>query len=254
MDKEITHRFIEMNKRFVHDKERISNFPPKAIEMYEKFAEGRCFCGKKIFVSNLIKTGGGTDWIFQCGHKLTVIGLGEVGQSSVPGDRFYRSELAVVKQSEVKAQASGERPKKEESELAVVKLLCHMYKKHLHKFILPETDSHIDVIGEDSDGTKEYFQVTQLYDSTFWHQLGKGGESSIVLRERATALIIDAINRKMTYPQELRNELILVIDSGVGIQQPDITIDKIEILKRKELFKEIWLVGRMKNFTLRLYP
>jgi hypothetical protein len=254
MDKEFTRKFIEMNEQFVHDKERISKFPPKAVAIYMQFANGRCFCGKKIFVTNFIKTGAGAEWIFLCGHKLTAISLKENKNKNTPGDVHYRSELVLNRQSEVNVQMSGERQNKEESEYSVVKLLCHMHKNNLQKFSQPETDSPIDVIGEDSKGNKEFFQVTKLYNQNFWHQLGKHEKASIELKNNVTVLIKEAINRKLTYPLEIRKSLVLVIDCGVGLLKTDVDLTEINSISIQSGFKEIWLVGKSIELTYKLHP
>lgn len=255
MDKDITDRFIEINKKFLADKESLLKFSPKAIKMYEQFANGMCFCGKKLTVKNFIKTGSGADWLFECGHKITVIGLKESGnKNSSHGDKHYKSELKFDRQSRLDVQTTGQKQGKEESELAVVKLLCHFYKKELQNFSQPETDSHIDVIGEDSEGNEIHFQVTQLYDQNFWHHLNKYGKASIEIKEKVTALIENAVNRKFNYPKDLREDLVLVIDSGVGILPADIDKSSFSNLVTESNFKEIWLVGRTKDLTFKLYP
>jgi hypothetical protein len=253
MTKDITERFIEINKRFVGDKERLSKFPPKAVEMYEQFAKGMCFCGEELIVKSFTKTGSGADWLFKCGHKLTAISLEETNSQNSPhGDKHYRSELESGRQSEVNVQSAGEKQGKEESELAVVKLLCHMHKKDLQQFSQPETDSHIDVIGEDGEGNKIFFQVTQLYDQEFWHKLGKHEKASIELKNKATQLIEGAINRKLNYPKDLRKNLVLVIDSGVGLLKVDIDAGYFRDMRAKSYFSEIWLVGRTAGLTIKL--
>ncbi len=255
VEQDITKRFIEINKKFVQDKERLLKFPPKAAQMYEQFAQGRCFCGKKLIVESLTKTGSGADWLFKCGHKLTAIGLQESGNKNPPyGDRHYRSELKSDKQTRVEVQTTGQKEGKEESELAVVKLLCHMHKKNLQKFFKPETDSHIDVIGEDARGDKTCFQVTQLYDQNFWHQLSKEGKASIELGDKLTQLIKNAVKRKLKYSKDLREGLVLVIDSGAGVLKKDINVNYFRDMVTKSNFNEIWLTGRTKNLTTRLYP
>ena len=255
MIKDITKNFIEINKRFVQDKENLSKFPREAILMYEQFAQGECFCGKKLIVRSFTKSGGGADWLFKCGHKITAISLEEAKSSKSPhGDKHYSSELESNKQSEVSVKTTGDRQGKEASELAAVKLLCHMYKKDLQEFSQPETDSHIDVIGEDGLGNKIYFQVTQLYDQNFWHQLGKNEKASIELKNKATSLVETAISRKLNYPKDLREALVLVIDSGVGVLEKDIDITHLSNFLTGSNFKEIWLVGRTKNLTVKLHP
>ncbi|MES2985851.1 MAG: hypothetical protein V4686_01840 [Patescibacteria group bacterium] len=255
MDKNITQRFVDQNKRFVDDKERISKFPPKAVLMYKQFAQGKCFCGKNLIVNSFVKTGSGADWIFECGHKLTIISLEEAKNKKIPhGDKLYESQLELGKQNKVNVRTGGKKQGKEETELAVVKLLCHMYKKDLQNFSQPEVDSHIDVIGEDGLGNKVYFQVTQLYDQKFWHDLGKHEKASVELKDKVTVLIESAIKRKLNYPKELREGLILVIDSGAGIGEADIDIDIFSNLITESNFSEIWLVGRTENLTVKLFP
>jgi hypothetical protein len=255
MDKDITERFIEINKRFVEDKERLSKFPPEAVRMYEQFADGVCFCGKKLTVKDFVKTGSGADWLFECGHKITFIGIGESENKNSPhGDKHYKSELQTNRQSRVDVQTTGQKQGKEESELVVVKLLCHLYKKELQNFFQPETDSHIDVIGKDDKGNEIHFQVTQLYDQNFWHDLNKNGKASVEIKEKVITLIENAINRKFNYPKDLREDLVLVIDSGVGVLPTDIDTSSFNNLAKESNFKEIWLVGRTKDLTIKLYP
>ncbi|OGH58655.1 MAG: hypothetical protein A2725_03075 [Candidatus Magasanikbacteria bacterium RIFCSPHIGHO2_01_FULL_33_34] len=255
MTKDATEKFIEINKKFVNNKERLLKFPPRAVRMYEQFAQGRCFCGEKLIVNSFVKTGSGADWLFECGHKITAIDLKETEkQNPSHGDKHYRSELVNNKQGKVRVQTTGEKQGKEESELAVVKLLCHMYKKDLQEFSQPETYSHIDVIGEDDAGNKLYFQVTQLYDQNFWYNLGKNKKASVELEDRVTMLIEYAINRKLNYPKDLRKNLVLVIDSGVGILKTDIDTSHFSNLVTESNFSEIWLVGRTGDLTIKLYP
>ncbi len=255
MDKQLTDRFIEINKKFVDDKEKLSKFPPDAVKVYKQFARGICFCGEKLIVHSFTKTGSGADWLFVCGHKITFIGLGESKNNNSPhGDKHYKSELQSGNQSKVNVQAVGQRQGKEESELVVVKLLCHMYKKSLQNFSQPETDSHIDVVGKDSAGNETYFQVTQLYDQGFWYDLNKNEKASIKIKEKVVNLIESAINRKLNYPKELREKLILVIDSGVGLLESDIEKNSFNKILAESNFKEVWIVGRTEHLTIKLYP
>lgn len=221
------------------------------LRLLSEWSKGIC-CGKPLEIISVEKTGSGVRRILRCGHTHSAISMEEAVNL---GEGFNATRLNITSSGEqqVKAQIVGGRVSKENREIEVVKLLCHYFKPHFEKFSNDIQDSPVDVITEDSSGSVEHFQVTKLYDESFWRELSKERAVDKVLPE-VTSLVQAAVARKNAFDTNSKTKTILVIDAWPGVMQEfaEQVVD-LPVLTSAG-FKEIWIAGSIPEMTFRLYP
>lgn len=247
-----TRQFKEAAKRTIGILEK-QNADKKLIQGYKDWAEGKCHtCDESLEIVSFTKTGSGAKWQFRCGHSLHIISLEEATKLEEGYEVSEMGITATTEQSTV-ARLAGIQMSKENRELAVVKLLCNYEKPELVNFKNDVQYSPIDVIGSTSDGRYEFFQVTKLYDESFWHKLGKNKNVNTILTD-ISSLIQSAIVRKISYDTGAKRKITLVIDTWPGVMS--------ELAQRATNlsvivdagFKEIWLAGSLPETTFKLFP
>ena len=247
-----TRRFTEAAKKTIGIIER-QYADEKLINGYKRWAEGKCHtCDEPLEIASFTKTGSGARWQFKCGHALHVISL-EESIKLEEGYEVSKMGFGANGEQSTSARLAGVNMSKENRELAVVKLLCNYEKPELANFENDIQDSPVDVIGKDSAGQSNFFQVTKLYDKSFWRELGKNKSAEKILVD-ISALIENAITRKTSYDREVKGELILVIDTWPGVM-PELAGRAMNLpVLTSSGFKEIWLAGSLPETTFKLYP
>jgi hypothetical protein len=229
------------------------NTDRKWIEILSYWSQGKCHaCQAPLEIASFKKTGSGAEWKFKCGHAHNVISLEECTEI---GEGYGASSLRTITdgKQEVNVRIAGTRLSKENREIAIVKMLCHYTKPSLKKFFNGVQDSPIDVIAQDASKKTEYFQVTKLYDETFWRELGKDKNVNKIVAD-ISSLTESAIGRKTRFDTTSKKEIILVIDTWPGVIK-EIAQKAVGLpIITQAGFKEIWLAGSIPETTFRLFP
>ncbi len=151
---------------------------------------------------------------------------------------------------------------KQEQEIRVAnRFLTAFNNKTGRKFIVaqeqPETDSHIDVIVVETDTNEEIALQIRVSDDEPWRELGKNKyfERHGTGFDKHHDATKRAIESKLKYPVELRQETILLLDGWLGVRVEDLQHfieTEMEFLESTR-YKEIWFVGGLPETTVNLY-
>jgi hypothetical protein len=231
---------------------RDGNADKQWLQILAALANGKCRCGARLDVVAVEKSGSGVRRILRCGDTYTAISLDGVVNV---GEGFEASSLGTTPEGaqDTSARIGGTQSSKEAREITVVKLLCHYFKPHFSEFSNDIQNSPVDVIAKSPQGEIEYFQVTKLYEQSFWREIAT--KKSI---ERVTAdvsgLVEDAIVRKQYFDQNTKHRIILVIDAWPGVMRALVEKTmKLPILSSSG-FKEIWMMGSVPELSFQLFP
>lgn len=250
--KKATDLFVNASRSALQRLPKDGTVDKKWIEMLEMWSNNKCFCGKSLEIISIKKTENGMTRFFKCGHAHTAISLKETVKL---GEGFSASSLGQMPNGEQKisVRISGAQISKENGEIAVVKTLCHYFRSHLKTFVNDKQDSPIDVIAKDESGNQEYFQVTKLYDESFWRELSNQKRVDRIIPE-ITSLIKNAIERKKNFDTKSKESIILLIDAWPGaIEDFAKEVANLPILSLAK-FKEVWIVGSVPETTFKIYP
>ncbi|WKZ25005.1 MAG: hypothetical protein QY321_01065 [Patescibacteria group bacterium] len=222
------------------------------IEALSAWAQGKCRCGEKLVIENIVKSEDTTSYEFVCGHKFITKSLSD---TFVLSDSLRVGSLGEDEEGnqKISARQSGKITRKQVSEINVAKKFASSERKYLVTFVNDIENSLVDVIATAEDGSRgEYYQITKLYDKDFWQKLNTLGAVDLITNA-LVPLIETAIRRKNDYDPKEKNNLILLIDAWPGILNKYASAAKtnLSFLLREANFKEVWLIGQT---TFRLWP
>lgn len=223
--------------------------------MFIPFSKGRCFaCGERLRLIDTIKSGSGIEYQFECGHVIIVTGLPEVKNGS-HGHSYSRVGTNKEGIHDVHIRRRGTNTGKDEDEITVAKTFSHNFFPEFTNFEKDIQSSSVDVIAQSDKGHEvELFQITKLSDETFWAELSRNNQVTKVMPE-ITLLVEKAIQKKLKYESKDRKKIILLIDARPGVMKciADEIKTKLTSLAETAGFKQIWLVGSIKNLTHQIY-
>lgn len=251
--KKRTTLFVSVAQKTLERALRDNNTDQKWIEVLSNWSQQKCHvCQDPLEITSFKRTGSGAKWEFKCGHVHNVISLEECTEIG-KGYRIASLRSTTNGKQKVNARIGGTQISKENREITIIKLLCHHTKPSLEKFFNDVQDSPIDVIAQDASKKTEYFQVTKLYDETFWRKLRIDKNVDKIVSDIAS-LVESAINRKACFDTASKKEIILVIDTWPGVMRKVVQKAANLPIINQAGFKEIWLAGSIPETPFKLYP
>jgi hypothetical protein len=188
------------------------------------------------------------------------------------GDRRNTKELISSKSSRVGLQAAVIRATAGEdqgiavrrigwfettsyTELDTAQRFCRLSYNALTNLEKVSQYNDVDILAKSADGSRsEEFQVTRLWDGTFWQQLNTtGAYDGQLSRDDLRNLARDAVRRKQCrYTYERRRKLILLIDTNPVAVLPHFNSIKADLKTKLDRigFKQVWLVGPEQTFEM----
>jgi hypothetical protein len=224
-----------------------SNSPGKDyVNALERWSQGICNnCDEILEIVSFSENESGCRYKFKCGHGLNTIMIKEeikitdsMSLASLGLDEEYNQKIS--------ARFSGERPNKLSNEILVSKRFAEAEHRPFTDFQNDEEYSSTDVIATNPDGSEvELYQVTKLYDETFWKDLYSTGAAEYKIPS-IEQLIKNVLIRK-NFDKKQSSKTILLIDAWPDVH-PSMTDNIEESLHDyfdESNFKEIWLVARI---------
>lgn len=215
------------------------------IKTLVAWSQGMCWCGQNLRIAYYKKKNNYTEYKFACGHGYKIL---QIQENINVTDNW---ELTSLGQDEfgnqkVSARVYGKVKNKTSEEVLLVKKFVQSQGTDLSRFRNDVIDSPIDVIAETEDGSrKEFYQITNLYETSFWKELHTTGAVDLVANTMEPA-IRAALERKKNFDKQESKKIILLINTWPGILNDYAwkAKEKLNYLLQYTGFKEIWLVGQ----------
>lgn len=252
-----TKKFVELAKKMYEFDKDNPTAENDWFEMILSFSNGICgMCHRPLVVDKIKTNFQGTEYYFQCGHMFKMMKIDDkttkVRDSNLI---FNRATISLdSKALMVKATHSGKKIKTDHDELGVARKFIEIAYPDFQKITKNKEEASLtDILAiNEKNGEKLFIQITKLYPSEFWKEFNVNKKTET--EQEVKPLILGAIERKLNFDEDEKKKTILLIDSWPGFNKETLgeLSDEFKLKLLNSKYKEIWLVGALKELTFRL--